>query len=357
MRGVFIGEKLRLARTFHGMTLAELGKEVSASRQYMQRLETATETSPTPEMVQALSEVLKVGEGFFFERIDEVREDQGHFRRLQTTPLHVRSTVLSYATVFNLLVKYLEAHLDLPPVNIPKPEVTTREDIERAAESCRKAWQLGLDAPVVNVTRTLERAGIVVTTFAGVSEKIDAFSLVRGRPVIVRNTDKDSSSRARFDLAHECGHLVMHDGIVTGDPVTEGEANSFASAFLLPRSAFVREFPKAKTISWPQLFDMKKRWGASVQAIIRRAYDLGLLSPVQYRNANVYISRMQWKKNEPLEPLAEAPEIIPAALQLLQDEDGISISDIAAALDVTPEILNSLGIAGSSDLKFQDRIA
>lgn len=344
MKKRFIGEKLRLARTFHSMTLAELGQEVSASRQYMQRLETDHEITPASDLVKALSEVLQVDEHFFYDRIDEVREDQGHFRRLQTTPLHVRSTVLSYGTIFNLLVRYLDDHLDLPPVDVHKAEVTSREDIERAAETCRKKWGVGLDAPIKNVTRTLECAGVVVTTFAGVSEKVDAFSLVRGRPVIVRNTDKDSTSRARFDLAHECGHLVMHDGIVTGDPATEGEANHFASAFLLPRSAFVREFPKARNIDWGGLFDMKQRWGASVQALIRRAYDLALLTPVQYRNANVYISRMQWKKNEPLEPPAERPEIIAASLRYLQEEDGITLQDIAKDLKVSVEVLESLGV-------------
>lgn len=340
----FLGYKLRLARTFHSMTLVELGDTVSTSRQYIQRLETDDETCPSQEMLEALSETLMVDQQFFFDRIEEVREDQGHFRRLQTTPLHVRSTVLSYGTIFTLLVKHLESYLELPPVNIPKAEVSSRADIERAAETCRKEWGVGLDAPIVNMTRTLERAGIVVTTFEGVSEKVDAFSLVRGRPIIVRNVDKDSTSRSRFDLAHECGHLVMHDGIVTGETETEAEANQFASAFLLPRSAFIREFPKTRTIDWRLLFEMKKRWGASIQAIIRRAYDLGILTAVQYRNANVYISRMQWKRNEPHEPAIETPEIIPASIRYLQEEEGITVADLADALHISPEILNALGV-------------
>jgi Zn-dependent peptidase ImmA (M78 family)/transcriptional regulator with XRE-family HTH domain len=348
MKTQFLGYKLRLARTFHNMTLAELGDIVSASRQYMQRLETDDETCPSTEMLEALSEVLKVDRHFFFDRIDEVREDQGHFRKLQTTPIRVWSTVLSYGTILTVLVKHLEAYLDLPIVNIPKVEVSTRDDIERAAETCRKAWGLGLDTPIVNMMRTLERAGIVVTTFEGVSEKVDAFSLLRGRPIIVRNVDKDSTSRSRFDLAHECGHLVMHDGIVTGDPETESEANNFASAFLLPRSAFIKEFPKTRNIDWPLILEMKKRWGVSIQAIIRRAYDLGILSPVQYRNAYVYISRMQWRKNEPCEPPFEAPEIIPASIKYLQEEEGVSLADLADALHVTPEILIALGVVDST---------
>lgn len=340
----FLGNKLRLARMFYGMTLAQLGETLSSSRQYIQRLETDNETCPSKEMLDALAEVLNVEVEFFFDRIEEVREDQGHFRRLQTTPLHVKNTVLSYGTLFNLLVRHLEEYVDLPPVNVPLVEVSTREDIERAAELCRKEWGLGLDAPVLNMTRTLENAGVVVTTFKGVSEKVDAFSLVRGRPVIVRSIDKESTSRLRFDLAHECGHLVMHDAIQTGDPDTESEANQFASAFLLPRTAFLKEFPKRRTIDWQLLFEMKKRWGVSVQAIVRRAYDLGMLTAVQYRNANVYISRMQWKRNEPHEPELEIPEIIPAAVRYLRDVEGISVEDLAHALHVKPDILNTLNV-------------
>lgn len=344
MKKEFLGNKLRLARTFNGLTLAQLGEIVSSSRQYIQRLETDDETCPSQEMLEALTEALQVKEDFFFDRIEELREDQGHFRRLQTTPLHVRSTVLSYGTIFTLLVRHLEEYVDFPQIKIPNVEVATREDVERAAEQCRKTWGLGLDAPILNMTRTLESAGVVVTTFGGVSEKIDAFSLVRGRPVIVRSIDKESTSRLRFDLAHECGHLVMHTALLTGDPATEAEANQFASAFLLPRVAFIKEFPRTTSIDWRLLFEMKKRWSVSIQAIIRRAYDLGILTAIQYRNANVYISRMQWKRNEPCEPATEAPELIPSAIKYLKEEEGISVKDLACALYVNPETLHALGI-------------
>ena len=350
MKQIFLGNKLRLARTFHAMTLAHLGETVASSRQYIQRLETDSEACPSQEMIEALAEALNVEKDFFFDRIEEVREDQGHFRRLQTTPLHVRSTILSYGTIFMLLVRHLEEYVELPGVNLPKNvEVHTREDIERAAELCRKKWGLGLDAPILNMTRTLENAGVVVTTFEGVSEKVDAFSLVRGRPVIVRSVDKESTSRLRFDLAHECGHLVMHEAITTGDPSTESEANQFASAFLLPRAAFIKEFPRTHTINWQLLLEMKKRWGVSLQAIIRRAYDLGILSAIQYRNANVYISRMQWKRNEPNEPVLEVPEIIHAAIKYLQEDEGVSVTDLAHTLHVKPAVLYTLGVLDAAE--------
>lgn len=341
----FQGARLRLARLFSGFTLADLGDKVSATRQYIQRLEVTADQAPSSDLLAALAEVLHVDREFFFlPLVDEVKEDQGHFRKLQTTPQNVRHRVLSYGTMFNMIVSYLDTVLTLPEVNIPSISVDTTEDIEKAAEACREKWGLYLDAPITNLTRTLERAGVVVTTFEGVSEKVDAFSLVRGRPVIVRNMDKESTSRARFDLAHECGHFVMHEGIETGDPETETQAHRFASAFLLPRGAFYREFPRTSQIDWRAMFKLKERWGVSVQAIVRRAYDLGMITAVQYRNANVYISRKGWKRGEPCEPKPEFPEIIPLAIQALKDTQGISCADMAKQLYISKDVMSVFGI-------------
>ncbi len=343
----FQGARLRLARTFHGLTLAELGERVSASRQYIQKLESEPDASPSEGMLGALAETLCVERSFFFDALlGEVREEECHFRKLQTTPLNVRNRALSNGTIFSQLVAYIEKELELPKLNIPSVQVRTREDIERATEKCRHLWGLSIDAPIHNMTRTLERVGCVVTTFQGVSEEVDAFSYCRTRPVIVRNTAKHSTSRLRFDLAHECGHLVMHADLEAGDPVLEEQANHFASAFLLPCSAFSKEFPKTIRLDWEGLFQLKKRWGVSIQAIVRRAYDLGLITAVQYRNAYVHISRKGWKRGEPpsTEPPAEPVEVLPTAFELLKRHRGLTAEKIAHNLHMECSIFEKFGI-------------
>lgn len=354
----FQGSRLRLARLFNGFTLAELGEKVSTTRQYIHRIEVSGDQSPSNDLIEALSEILHVDKAFFYAPLtDELREDQCHFRKLQTTPLNIRHRILSYGTMFNMIVSYLDTILSLPPVDIPSIPVNTIEHIEKAAEFCREKWGLYLDAPITNITRTLERAGVVITTFEGVSEKVDAFSLVRNRPVIVRNVDKHSTSRARFDLAHECGHLVMHEGVETGDPTTEAEANRFASAFLLPRGAFLREFPRTSQIDWKAMFRLKERWGASIQAIVRRAFDLGIISAVQYRNANVYMSRNGWKRGEPCEPQPELQEIIPLAVKTINDMQGMSCADMARHLNVHKDVLSVFGIECPEDRSYNNVIS
>lgn len=343
----FQGSRLRLARTFRGLTLAEVGDKISVSRQYIQKIELACSGSPPNEdMVAALAEVMDVPINFFYEPpLTEIREEDCFFRKLKTTPQHIQARATSYGAIFNLILDRLEQDIELPQVNVPEVNVKSREDIERAAEKCRLHWNLYLDAPVQNVTRVLERAGCVITTFAEVSDKIDAFSYFRHRPVIVRSLDKGSPSRARFDLAHELGHLTMHRNLQPGSTELEEQANNFASAFLLPRMAFLREFPSNR-FEWKLILDLKKRWGVSMQAIIRRAYDLNLISAVQYRNAQVYFSRTKQRVNEKGEEFIEheTPEIVIDGLKLLSEHLSITPKRFLEDIKLNRDIFDKFNI-------------
>lgn len=329
------------------MTLADVGDRVAASRQYIQKLESSVGCSPpADEMLAALAEVVDVPLGFFFEPLPaEVREEECFFRKRRTTPQHIRTRAVAYGTFFSFILHRLEEDIELPPVNVPDIPAQSRQEIERAAEKCRILWGLYLDAPIQNITRVLERAGCVVTTFAGVSEKIDAFSYFWDRPVIVRSTDKSSTSRARFDLAHELGHLVIHRHLQSGEPELEDQANYFANAFLLPRTGFLREFPTER-LEWREILNLKKRWGVSMQAIIRRAYDLGLITAVQYRNAQVYFSRTGQRTHEKGEEFVpeETPEIVLDSLMVLKENLAITPLDLADEIQLKSTIFGKFGI-------------
>lgn len=284
----FQGAKLRLARIFHGLTLADLDQHISVSRQYLQRLEADPSITPTNELVDTFADALDVKPAFFFEPLqNEIVEDICRFRKRKTTPKHIRNRAVAYGTTFNMILSYLNEECELPETDnmiLPHPNeksdisIKDREDIERISEKCRVQWGLHRDAPIHNMIRTLETVGIITAVFEGISDKIDAFSYLSLRPVIVRNTEKESRSRARFDFAHELGHLVLHQGIEEDDPYLEDQANQFAGAFLLPRGAFFREFPKSIYIDWNELIRMKIRWGVALQALIRRAYDLRMIN-------------------------------------------------------------------------------
>lgn len=337
----FSGNNLRLARAYQGLTQAELGAQVEASAAYICQLE-AEQRHPTEELLHALGEILGFEPSFFLLPLrDEFRDEQCHFRRRKTTPNYVRNRLLAFGTLFSTLVDYLDSVLSLPPASIPSINARGREAIEEAAEACRGHWKLGDDVPIRNMTRAIERAGVVTTRYEAQTLKIDAFSRVGRRSVVVLNADKGSASRSRYDLAHECGHLVLHQGKEAGAPEMEDEANIFASAFLLPRKGFRREFQPVARIDFNSLLSLKRRWGVSVAAIIRRAYDLSLLSPVQYRRAYQQLHYRGWDKGEPAEPVMEAPEVMPRAFDALQAM-GIAPADVARHLSWSPGVMTEV---------------
>jgi len=342
-----------------GLTLQELGDKVGVTRQYINQLETGAK-QPANDLTSALSEILKVTNSFFLKEVkNDVKYEQCHFRKRKTTPVGLANRVLALGTIFEEIVDIIDEYLELPETNFPDVELNNNypeESIERAAENCRKLWGLGLDTPILNMIRVLENNGAVITSFKEISEKVDALSMNRKRPIIVRNGGKESCSRMRFSLAHECGHLVLHQGIETGCSITEKQADAFASAFLFPRKAFLKEFPACITptrIRWEELYSLKLRWKISVRAIIYRAHYLGLMTSQQYRTANVHLNKTGQSKSEFYDdeiPMEE-PEILSAAIDTLY-EHGISIFEIADRIGVSEEIIAQLT---GYDLSKQER--
>lgn len=316
----FAGEQLRLARLAFGKSLDELGHAVGATRQYLHQLETGAKL-PTDEMAEALASVLGVSRRFFSIRNrSAVRPEDCHFRKQATTPAAITSQVLARGTLLDVIIERLDAALELPPVSFLDLPANTAEDVERAAEQSRQHWGLGLTGPVTSMMRVVENAGAIVGYFGGISERVDALSMDRRRPLIIRSEAKPGLCRLRFDLAHECGHLVMHRGIQTGDRETENQAHRFASAFLLPRSSFIREFPRSRLLNWTLIFELKLRWKVSARAIIRRAYDLGIITADQYRTGNIHLNKTGQAKVERYDDVLapETPELLENAFRTLE---------------------------------------
>lgn len=337
MESFFVGANLRLARNFLGLTLEEVGEQVGKSKQFIHKLETNLDR-PTETLAIALSECLDVYPDFFYDRSAlPVEEEQFHFRKLRTTKVAIKQKALAKGEIFKRLVDFLETKLDLPRYDFTEHSVACLEDIEIAAEGLRSHLGLG-SGPIQNITRVAERSGAFVTTFKGVSREVDALSISAARPVIVRNEDERYACRLRFDIAHEIGHFVMHSGQLTGDRVTESEANRFGGAFLLPRSSFAKEFPvsAAGRISWKSLSEIKLRWKASKVAMLMRARQLSLIDDYQLRGAIITLKNGKEAKKEIEDDSIEIerPVLLDKAIRLVTRHYGLSIADIAKQMRV-----------------------
>lgn len=341
---MFNGHELRLARQYHGHTLSDLASSLEKSRQYVHQLETGR-TEPTPQRVESLAVHLQVMPEFFYTTGQRyLSDEQFHFRKNLTTKLAQRQTVKARGEFFERLVQFIDQNLCLPTVNFPAYEVQTHEELERAAENTRRFWELGT-GPISNMIRVVENAGAVVTYFSGVSSAVDALSITAKRPIIIRNEAKQSPYRLRFDLGHEIAHLILHEGQVTGDRATEAQANRFASAFLLPRSTFAKDFQlygkSGSRISWQGLAELKLKWKVTKAALLYRAKDLSLIDDKHYLSAIINLKKkgegIVEAEDSALEK--EVVELITNAMDGLNQYCQMSLSDVAAFFLVKPEFL------------------
>lgn len=339
------GERLSLIRLVRGQTQAELGSQIGVTRQFIHQLERGHRPL-TKENAEALASVLDVRPDFFQRPVQKwVQRHNCNFRKFKTTTQTFQDQVIARATLLAELVRWLSQYLNFPDRSIPRLKVETDADVESAAGGFRREWDLGDDTPIDNVTRLLENAGIFCVDVSGIDRKISALSIDDDPPIIMHNREFSQPTRYRFDLAHELGHLVMHGGQTTGDEVTERQADRFASAFLLPAKPFVKEFSQATkdTFDWSLLASMKKRWGVSFKALLRRGLDLGVIDWKRYRGGNVYLNSRGYAKREPFEPdSCESPEMLSLCFRTISTQLNIFGEDTSRELGLGDQLLAAI---------------
>jgi Zn-dependent peptidase ImmA (M78 family)/transcriptional regulator with XRE-family HTH domain len=335
----FSGANVRIARVFQGLTQEQLAEAVSTSPASLWNVERGR--VPSDSLLAALGLVLGFEPEFFFDPINtEFTVDCCHFRSSVSATEKTRKKILARGSLFAHLIAYLQTVLKFPTYQVPDLRANSPEDIERAAEKCRSDWGLGTSAPISKMSRVLENHGVMVRQLQGQSIKLDAFSTrpnQSGLGFVVLSDGKGSASRARFDMAHELGHLVMHPDTSGLLADREKQADRFASAFLLPRDGFAREFWAGGKVDWNNVFHLKSRWKVSIQAMIYRAYDLDLINAVEFRKAYKTISVKGWRKAEPNEPASEPPELFNKAMRTLVERKHLQLSDMARQLHWTPQ--------------------
>ena len=347
MTAKFVGANLRLIRLFHGLSLADLGEEIGVSKQYLSRVEAGADPVLTPQLEAALVERLQVLPEFFYNvDPDPITEEQCHFRRQLTTKVALRQIGRARGEMLKRLVGVIDEHLDLPAYAVSPADVATNESIERCAEQFRARFGLGT-GPLSNVTRIAENAGAVVTKVEGLAPEIDAVSFATKRPVIALNATGRSSCRQRFGIAHELGHFALHIGVLTGDRLTETQANRFASSLLLPRTTFGSECGLAlrgRRLQWRGLSELKLRWGASKSAIIFRGHQLGYFDDDQVRTGYIFLKRHgeAIEESEDAQMPHEEPEVLTEGLKMMREQLGIHAAAVARQMGVQPRLLETL---------------
>jgi len=290
---MFTPSRLSLARRRRGLTKKGLAEAVGVQPNTVFRYETG-EIVPGPETLGVISTTLQFPLEFFAGNdIQEPQDGAASFRSMSAMSAGERDAALAAGTLSFLLSDWIDQRFDLPDVDL---EDLDGDPPEIAARSLREYWALG-ERPIKNMVNLLEAKGVRVFTLAENTSTVDAFSLWRGnRPFVFLNTSK-TPEHSRFDTAHELGHLVLHRHGGPRGRRAEDEANSFASAFLMPAADVIATIPRIHTLN--QIVELKKRWAVSAMALIHRLHQLGIMSDWQYRMLCIQATELGYRQSEP----------------------------------------------------------
>jgi Zn-dependent peptidase ImmA (M78 family) len=154
--------------------------------------------------------------------------------------------------------------------------------------------------------------------------------------------------RSRFDAAHELGHIILHRHIdktcITRKAdfkLIEQQAHRFAGAFLLPAQSFSNDFFSPTLDTFQAL---KPRWGASMQFMLHRTQELGLISETQAQRLWANCARRGWRLREPLddEISVEEPRLLRRSFEMLINEEVQTRAEILSALPYSPRDIEDL---------------
>lgn len=333
---MFNSNRLSIARKRRQLTKKDLAERAGVTALTLTRLERGETSDPETETVARIAHALDFPiEFFFLDDCEELSTEAVSFRSLSSLTARQRDAALAAGSVAMLLDEWVGRRFTLP---VPDLIDLRDEDPVTAAGALRSHWGIGAK-PIPNMLKLLEAKGIRIFALSEKNKNVDAYSCWRDTtPYVFLNTFK-SAERSRFDSAHELGHLVLHLHGASSNRDVEREADQFASAFLIPRSDLISHMPRVQSLS--QLVIAKKRWGVSVGALARSAFDAKLISDWNYREFCKQISIQGYRSCEP-DPLPrERSTLWQKVFETLWTEK-LTKDQIAKALSLPPDEIDAI---------------
>lgn len=295
-----IGDNIKKLRIRNGFSLRSLADILCISHTAISKIEKG-DLMPSSEILIKISKAfnVKVSE-LFKEPQKELEIKEINYRKSSKFTLKNKGIVEEITK--EKLQKYLEVE-DIIPYkknnNISIEQlyftINSLDEIEENVVIVRDKLKLGLD-PISNMINLLEALGIIVIFINTIKGFDGKEGLVNNKPFIIVANDKPGD-RQRYNLAHELGHLIVKfDNL---DP--EQVANYFAGAFLIPRESLLNDLgEKRKKLSLFELENLKRKYKVSMQSIIFRAHQLGIINEYEKTRLFKQFSMLGYRKNEPV---------------------------------------------------------
>lgn len=303
-------EKIRQAREIRGLTQADLAAEIGKSKAIIAQVEGNFKLI-SDELLSSIAEATKFPIGFFSTPPhDEFPFSDVLFRAHAAVKRRSALDIVRQAEhVFHIGASIAHGLRQIPVTlsTLTDPPVV-------AALKTKRSLGLSPLEPVPHLIRTLERAGVWFIALEK-EEGRDAFCVWKKvgdtEVPIITIWSKEHGDRLRLSVAHELGHLVMHK-VLPGKSQKEVETEAFqyGAEFMMPEEAMRKEIVAPVTLT--SLAKLKTRWGVSIQALVRRAYELRIITERQYHYLFQQLSAKGWRTQEPkqLDIPAEKPRLL-----------------------------------------------
>ncbi len=303
-------EMLSLAREYRCLTQGELAKQASITQSLIAKIENGIKNSASEETVLSLANALNFPIEFL--KLEENTVGFGSssvfYRKKSKLTSIDRKVIQSKVNLHRIALKRMLNAVNLNPKY--KINVFYDEDItpEEASKSIRSSWNIP-DGQINNLTTILERAGIVIIECDFGTNHIDGTSIWNAdMPPIIFVNKNLTADRYRFTLAHEFGHLVLHE---QHSEEMENEADAFASSFLMPKEFFVPYVAKFNgNPKLHELSQLKPLWKVSIAAMIERMYQLNLITQEKRKVLYIMMNQRKIRQIEPNAFLKEKPTLL-----------------------------------------------
>ena len=328
-------ELIQLARQSRGLTQTKLASEIRVSQSLIAKYEAGVRDVP-PDHLARLAEALDYPVRFFRRPMGRAGSGSEIFHRKRArVPASVLGRNYADAAIRRMEIDALREALDGVFKLTPFPFYPIEEfdyDPEKIARTVRAAWQLP-EGPVFNVTRTVEENGGIVVAHK-FDPRIDGFGCrTLGLPPVFHLNRDLPPDRWRWTLAHEIGHMVMHEESAHADKEAEDQAHRFAAEFLAPAHQIE---PQLRRLNIGQLAPLKMQWKISMSSLVKRAKDLNTIDARQYKSLMVQLSQQGYRTREPvnLDPPLEHPSLLFDLAQYFEQSLEFSRTELLGLLNI-----------------------
>lgn len=278
------GQRLLSARKIAGMTLQQLADKmnIEISKQALSQFEKG-QTKPTSKVVISIANALGQPVDYFFMQT-EVKIKNLEFRtKIKLTQKEIESIrfqAIAYIEKFCEIERIL--NIKRPFIKpLKKTKACDDSDVEKRTVEIRQEWSLGF-APIIDVIKLLEEHNIKILE-VDAPEGFSGMSLLADDMAIIVLNKNINIVRKRLTALHELAHLIFTFPEDMNEQETERLCLSFAGAFLLPKEKFINELGENRTsLILEELISLENYYGISVQAIMWRALNIGIVSESKF---------------------------------------------------------------------------